>query len=246
MEDRFMNRTRGWARGVMVLALVAGLAAAGCGGKGNGGPVAPTVQTLLAQAWQAFGAGDFATAKSKFQQALDKDPTVLEGSLGLGWSDTFLGNLATAETVLEQVAGRAPTPATTEFIQAALAGLTVVRLALDDAGGTVSAGEALLAADPDWSFAFRPSVNVSDVRLAMAEALVTQGEGSFEAAQAQLDILDPSNGLDPTDAGSWVVDGIAYGSYEAALVKALEAVEAGIGESILFGARPVPPAHMNR
>lgn len=217
--------------GLLALCLTVSLLFTGCGGGGGEEP-GPDVQALLTQAWTSFTAGDFAAAKAKFQEALAIDPALLEGTLGVGWSSAFLVDLTAAEAALAGVAATPVTAANAEFVRAAQAGLAVVRLALDDNADAVAAGLALLAADPDWAFEFRASVNADDVRLAVAEASVAQGD--FVQAQAQLDALDPDNGLVWDVPGSWVVGGVSYDTYETAVVQALMAVEAEIGEDSLF------------
>jgi len=106
----------------------------------------------------------------------------------------------------------------------------------------MSVGLALLDANPDWSFPYRASVNAADVRLAVAEAGVIEGPDGFPVAQSMLNVLQPANGLNPSLPESWVVDGTPYTTYEAALLRALQAVQASIGGSGLFGQDPRHPA----
>jgi hypothetical protein len=219
-----MNRDGRWGRLLATLALGFVLTVAGCGGDDGGTDLDADLQA----AWNAFLAGDFAGARAQFGDILAANPGLLEANLGYGWASGFTQFLADAETALEAVVAADPTQAD------AWAGLAVIRLAMDDAAGAITAGQELLNRNAAWQFEFRSSVDADDVRLAMAQAYVSQGEDSFDEAQALLDVLDPTNGLDPLDDATWVVGGITYDTYAAALIQALQLVEEDLGETQLF------------
>jgi hypothetical protein len=70
-------------------------------------------------------------------------------------------------------------------------------------------------------------VDAEDLHLVIAQASAQLAR--YADAQAELDLLDPANGLDPNDDETWVVDGTTYGTYREALFAAIEEVEHRVG-----------------
>ena len=69
------------------------------------------------------------------------------------------------------------------------------------------------------------TIDWRDMRLLLAQCWFRLGEEWFDEAQAQVDILDPANGLDPSDPATWSVGGTTFDSYGAALMTAIMELE---------------------
>lgn len=206
-----------WGRLPVALALL--LLAAGCS-KGGAGSRAPEETEL---GWAAWEAGEYSTARGHFLTALSEDDGYADAHHGLGWAQAFLGSLAEAVT--------AYTDAKTEGLSTPDpdAGLAVVLRDLPDLDGAIASALDALGASPAWSFSHRPSIDWRDLRLILAQCYFRKGPGTYDEAQAQVDILDPGNGLAPGSPASWTVGETTYDTYAEALLMAIEALEAAIG-----------------
>ncbi|MFO7767346.1 MAG: fibronectin type III domain-containing protein [bacterium] len=190
------------------------------------GPVQVTATSVVhetVQGWTAFEAEDYAGASSRFQQALDFDGGHADAHLGLGWTRAFLGELSDAAASLS--AANSSGLSTPD----AHAGLAVVYRDLPDLVQCVSRAAMVLTADASWSFPHRSSIDHQDMRLIRAQAYYRMGPSGYPDAQSEVDILDPANGLDPADPGTWSVDGQLYPTYAEALLKVIEGLAQSIG-----------------
>lgn len=111
---------------------------------------------------------------------------------------------------------------------AAYGGRAAVRLAAGNHEGAITDATAAIAADAEWSFDHGAGINVEDLHLILAQAWFGSGEEQFPQAQAQIDILDPVNGLSPLDPLSW---GEAP-TYAAALLIHIQEIEERIGAEL--------------
>ncbi|MFC1475825.1 tetratricopeptide repeat protein [Candidatus Zixiibacteriota bacterium] len=191
----------------------------GCGGD----PSAPR-QPTLADAWQKFAAGDYESAITTFYAVLADDSTLTEGYTGLGWSFAFDGRLDSATTHLHTSIDHDSTAVD------ALALLSAVFLAQGDGETAIEHALVTLAQDSAWSFAHYSGIDYQDLHLILAAAYYGQGESSFVLAQAQVDILNPTNGLNPDNPDTW--DG--HPSYSAALLMMIQMIEEDIGAEIML------------
>jgi tetratricopeptide (TPR) repeat protein len=211
-----------------ILALIALpllVALSGCGS--NDGPsFASPRETAVQAAWRAFEERDYDGAQSLFLAAAGRDARNADARRGLGWSRAYLGDLDAAAEDFEAALSLAPGSVD------ALAGLAAVELARGRRPQAISRARAALAADPDWVFPHRGDVNAEDLHLILAQAYALSGPGAYDEAQAELDLLDPKNGLDPASPASWIVAGESYATYEEALLAAIESVEARVGAAI--------------
>jgi tetratricopeptide (TPR) repeat protein len=215
------RRTARPLQGLLPLLIAAALLAApGCSKSGPGSRAAE--ETALG--WTAWEAGDYTTARTHFLSALGEEADYTEAHLGLGWSHAFLGSLPQAVTALTNALAGDPITADPQ------AGLAIVLRDLPDLDGAITAADAALSITPAWSFSHRTSIDWKDLRLVLAQCYFRKGSATFTQAQAQLDLLDPDNGLDPAQSATWTVGGIDYDTYAEALLMAIEAVEATIGD----------------
>lgn len=175
---------------------------------------------LNEEGWMEYGRENYAVAKIHFVDAHSLDWTMLEARLGRAWCEAHLGDYAKAVRSFEGLKNR-PT------LGDGYAGLAAASLEIPDYEEAIAAAESTLAHSPEYEFHRRPSYNYLDIRLIMAQAHFALAE--YADAQAQVDILDPDNGLDPAVSGSWEVEGVTYATYEAALAMRIEWLWAAIG-----------------
>ena len=132
-------------------------------GGGDPLPTGPTLDELIAQGWQAFEAGDFQTAQSKFNEARQKDSGPIEIFTGLGWSLFRLDNLQQASNELGGASQRAD--ATADIF----AGGAFVLNALKNYDESNTMAAQALIADASWSFSHDNGLNADDLRVLKAE-----------------------------------------------------------------------------
>jgi len=180
-----------------------------------------TYETSLG--WTEFEAGEYNTSKACFQTALQFDASHADASSGLGWSNAMLGSLSDAVTAFLAANSAGLTT------EDANAGLAVAYRDLPDLNNAISYANTVITNEPSYVFSHRTSIDYKDMHLVMAQCYYRLGESSFSDAQAQVDILDPGNGLDPGTPGTWVVDSVTYNTYAEALLMKIEELEASIG-----------------
>lgn len=209
----------------LVAAAFAAATLAGCGS--NDGPVlALPPERALLLGWEAFENRDYGRAETLFLVVLETDGRNAEALTGIGWSRAYASDLDSAAAVFQASLAIAPSRPD------ALAGLAAVELARRAWAPAIAGARAALAQDSTWAFAHRDGVNADDLRLIVAEASALRSPPAYDDAQAELDRLDPSNGLDAATPSTWVVDGVSYPTYAEALLAAIELVELRIGAAI--------------
>lgn len=221
-EDAMRSRRYGQfvRTGRLVLALLLLIPAGACSKKSTDSGTTAEEETNLG--WAAFEANDIATARTHFTAAININFEYAEAVLGIGWVSTLEGNLRGAQTNLE----RAIYLGLDNF--GANVGLAVVLRDRLDFTNSIVHARLVITSLPAYVFSHRTSVDWKDLRLIIAQCCYRLGGNYFSDAQAEVDILDPGNGLDPNDSGTWVVGGITYNTYGEALLKEIESLEAVI------------------
>jgi len=214
---RSWKSARAWGWAVILAVVVAGA----CSKKSTSPQTSAAEETDAG--WEEFAAGSYTAARSHFLTAISRNDGYADAYNGLGWSQAFLDNLGAAVTAFTNALDNALTTPDAD------AGLAVVYRELPDYPGAVTHAQAVLAADAAYVFSRMTSVDHNDMTLIMAQAYYRQGEGFFAAAQTQLNILVPGNGLNPASPATWVVNGVTYGTYAEALLMALESAAASFG-----------------
>ncbi len=205
------------SRHLVVLTLAALVALAGCGGGGDDDPTGPDLSAaeLTARGWDSFEAGDLNAALTDFDAAIARDGAYADAHVGQGWAR--LGLAAT---------GTGMTSAATSFTAALGAGATGAEVRAGRASAYLGAGGATLddavtdaiaarQQTPAFQFAHRTSFDHRDLRL--IEAFALAGQDDLEGALAAADGIAAS-GITTGNSASWVVDGVTYGSYGAAVL----------------------------
>ncbi len=214
------NRTMSTGTRCLPLLLLLLFMMTACEESGTGGP---TAAEKVSEAWTAFEAGDITSAFSLFNEAISLNPVYAEAHHGMGWVRLLRGELSHARSAFNSAKTNGLSGVDAD------AGLALVYRDLPDLSLAISSARTALAASSSWSFSHRNSIDWQDLRLVIAQCSYRLGESTFDDAQAELDILDPDNGLDDSVSSSWVVGGITYDTYAEALLMAIEALEATIG-----------------
>jgi len=173
--------------GWLLLAVLFG----GCGGS-TSGPPAESAAGLTARGWEAFEAGDYATAAERFAAALDLDAGFLEAMTGQGWADLRRGNLSGAGDRFDAALDRDPS------LYDAAAGRMLVEAGSGDPTGVIRDGSAILEAVPGYVFTHDRDLSASDLHWFLARAALDLGDDA--RVLAELDVLAPGHGLDPEAA----------------------------------------------
>jgi tetratricopeptide (TPR) repeat protein len=185
---------RRWAGlGLLAVLLPMTLFLSSCGDDDDGGTIVGPIFTaaeLNELGWEAFDVGEYAEAVSYFQQSLDKSDGLQEARLGLGWGLTYTGEYSDAIATFDDLVSSG------EYTTDAYAGQAAAALATDPALA-ISSAEAALELDEDYEFEKQPSFDFQDLQLIIAEAHFALAQ--YAEAQAQVDILNPGNDLDPED-----------------------------------------------
>ncbi len=178
-----------------------------------------SLQDFLNEAWLEYTNGNFSAAITKFNDAINESPSGLgieDAFNGLGWSyasnsidsldqaiENFSGAIIRRPTFLEPYAGR---------------GFTY--LAKKKYSDAISDLDHVLQLDANFEFSHNSQINVDDVRLGLAEGYFVKQD--LDLAQAQVTQLAPNNGLDASNAATWVVDSVTYLTYAEALLAWIE------------------------
>jgi tetratricopeptide (TPR) repeat protein len=203
----------------------------------NGGTQGPPVPdrdeaiVLTNEGWAYFESGTYDSAKTRFEEAITADPSYADAHNGLGWSELFLGLPPSNEPIDGAIA--AFQDAITNGIYAAdpQVGLAIAYQSEGDDSSAVQYAQDALDLEPTYSFRHRNSINYLDIHLVLAQSYFGLGQDYYPQAQAEVDILDPDNGLDPDDMSTWMVDldrdgeieaGETFSSYTEALMELIE------------------------
>ncbi len=171
----------------------------------NGGGV--SAAELTDQGWQAFEQADYAQALDAFAGAVAVDEEHGPAHIGLGWAGLLaagdeddLAAAVTSFTVAEDLG---------ESGADLYGGRGAARLAL--AGDALEAGitDAWTARtlDPDFVFVHRESFDAAD--LALVEAFARAAQARYAEALGAAEEVAAS-GIDPNDAGTWIVEGQSF------------------------------------
>jgi tetratricopeptide (TPR) repeat protein len=172
-----------------VLALVMLPLALGCGD--NGGEPDLTAEQLTNQGWVKFEDCQFDEALQKFDRALDKEPEYGDAHNGVGWCCVKLDSLDAAIDAFGQAISSGVASADPR------AGKAVVYRDLEPVNFQLAIdwADSALVIDADYVFSHDEALDWKDLRLILAQSYY--GLNQYDEAKAQVDILNPSNTLDP-------------------------------------------------
>lgn len=193
----------------------------GCGKKST--KPEKTASEITAEGWNLFESDDFTGAKSKFNEALAKDGDHADAYNGRGWCNAFLD--LDGEAVSDFNAANTKGLGKPD----AYAGLAGVYVGNQEFASALEKAGIALSMDSTYQFSHQTAIDYFDLHLIKAQAYYGLGGAYLDSAQQEVDYLNPTNGLDPAEPTSWVVNGVTYNSYAEALLKEIQRLEEDIG-----------------
>ncbi len=197
------------------------------GGKATAAEMSFTTQKTFTElyqaAWFSYENNNYQAAIDYFNEILSQRPTFADAFNGLGWCyaanaiDSL--NLALANFKLATTYDPNNLPA--------VAGSGFVNLAKKHYTTASEDLAKVLQNNLNFVFVHNAKINASSIRLGLAEAYFFRQK--YPQAQVQLDYLAPQNGLNPTQAATWMVDDVVFASYPEALLVWLEKLKSLIG-----------------
>ena len=152
----------------------------GCGDDDNGGV---TAEQLTSEGWTLFELGDFAGARSKFEEALAVDGGFAEADNGLGWTWVRLDSLEVAVSRFDAALTKG-LPSADPYAGQAVAYRDVEPVDLTLA---VAAAGSALGREIRYTFSHDPRLDWKDLRLILAQSYF--GLQRYAEASAQVDSL---------------------------------------------------------
>ena len=185
---RKMTRMR---RCLPVLMVFSVILFAACGDED--GPTEPQVTTYLSEGWDKFAEESYTEALGKFQAAVNEDGGLGDGWNGIGWTCLRLDSLDAAMEAFDRAVAKG-------YIGAgAHAGRCLIFNLRDEFRQSVFAGMRAIEIDPAFELEGDRTIDIRDVRLAMAQSYFALSE--YEEARSQMVIIDPKyEALNPNSA----------------------------------------------
>jgi len=142
------------------------------------------------EAWVEFGAGNYDGSISVFSEAVDVDPLRQDAHLGLGWCYAVRDQMEDAAYNFNvAIVKQSDSPD-------GHASVAFVYLAQNRYEDAIPAAEkAISLGGEEYVFEWIIEVRTRNLRLLMAECYYALGK--YTDAQAQIDLLEPENELDP-------------------------------------------------
>jgi len=186
-------------------------------GRGLMGPWDELASVITEEGWTQYRAGEYVHALDKFDLALEVNPDYADAHNGQGWSYTRLDSLQEAITCFDQAIVKGLTVPPDAFV-----GKAAISLRMADFDNAVACADTALEADSLYVFQHDPNVHWRTLHLILAQAYY--GLGKYAHAQDEVVTLEPTYALESDDPTTWEVGGTPYGSYEEALLMAIERV----------------------
>ena len=177
--------------------------------------------TLLGRGWHHFENQAYAAARTSFARLLTVDTGHSEASCGIGFSLLASETTARADSLCLVFFQNALN--TTPDFGDALAGLILTLYRTGDLLHCAMTFEDLRESAPDYQFCHDPLIDLR--QLTCVAAIAYFNLTLFSPVQTLIDILFPTNGLDPDTPGSWVVGGETYSTYPEALQQILAGLQ---------------------
>ena len=169
--------------------------------------------SYLREGWQFIREKNYTSAKTSFDAAYQINPYLAEIYAAYGWLNLKIdsltlarANLATAFDMERQL------PIT-------LAGIAILNMIDDQPAEAISNINRILNANDQWVYRYNSDISWKSLRLTLAQAYYQTDQ--LSAAQRELDILWPENGLNPNLPASWIVNKQTYNTFEEAFIAAL-------------------------
>jgi|GEM_PF-3436379 len=179
--------------------------------------------------WELFTESKFTAALDEFKEGLNLDPVNISGNVGRGWSLLMLDD-ADQDTIVAVLEAVAAGPSAGGWQEHSWCGLAVVKLNQLYYSAADSLAGLLLAANSGYLFTYREQINWRDLLVIQAQArfITTDYAGAWQAVEPlladtpTLEVGLPNGSLDPAVSSTWIVNGIDFALYEAALAEVIQ------------------------
>ena len=190
--------------------------------------------SLTDDGWLLYTTHDYRGALSRFDEALRQGCSTTDAYNGKGWVYARMDSLSQAQVQFTLSIEK------NLSVVDAFAGRAAVNLELGNYERAIKDAESVLSLKANYVFVRDITVTAWDVHLIIAQAsyhlAVTEKDPRkakeyYRKAQEKVDLLKPDNGLDPEKSATWKVGKRTFGSYEEALLLAIEALDTSIKAS---------------
>lgn len=190
--------------------------------------------SLTDDGWLRYTARDYRGALSMFDEALQQGCSTTEAYNGKGWAYARMDSLSQSQTQFTLGIDK------NLSVADAFAGRAAVNLELRNYEQAISDAESALSLKPGYIFVRDTTVTARDIHLIVAQASYhlaiaekdpRKAREYYRKAQEKVDLLKPDNGLAPDRPTTWKVGKRTFGSYEEALLLAIEALDTSIKAS---------------
>ena len=173
-------------------------------------------QDFVAMGWQQFSQGEYDAASQLFEKALSEDSLNVAANMGKGWCLVINVIKDDMKAIRHLEKGK-----TDPGWQAdAYSGIAVAQFNLEQYPQSISNIDTVLVLDSKYYFPKKPEINWCDMLIIKAQAyfFLKQYLSSWQTIQ----ILGCEYQLDPEAAETWVIEGVQYFSFEAALSRVID------------------------
>ncbi|MCR4437897.1 MAG: tetratricopeptide repeat protein [bacterium] len=186
--------------------------------------------TWIAEGWRYFEAKDFAEAVNCFSTALNMNPSDSIAAIahcGLGWSQARQRAYEVAHnnfTFSVQKDSTTPGP----YVADSYAGRAATFFRMNLYSEAISDVKKALSSTGTYEFVHDRTVRFTDLHFLMAEAYYHTRQ--YQMAQEKVDFLRALFALPPINwtVVPYMVDGLGYGTYQEALLKAIEGLRSRV------------------
>ncbi len=182
-------------------------------------------QDLINESWIEYANGNFALAIATFTEAINVNPShpgIEDAFNGLGWSNAS-NSIDSLDKAIQNF--NSAILRKSDFDEA-FAGRGFTHLAQKNYNDAIEDLERTLQISANFEFSHNSEINANDVHLGLGEAYFFKQE--LDKAQAEVTQLAPNNGLDSSNAATWVVDSVSYLSYAEALLAWIEKLKSTV------------------
>lgn len=171
---------------------------------------------IAAEGWTIFTGGTYDSALVVFDSVIVQDPENTSARVGRAWCLLMQADVDTTDSRFYLQAAESDS----NWFADARCGGIIIDFQWSEWVKCIAAVDELLAAAPQYVFKYHPQIDWHDMRVIQAQSHYFTK--NYEQAWATLEELNPGFQLDPDASETWIVDGVTYFSFEAALSKAIE------------------------
>ncbi|UCE20264.1 MAG: hypothetical protein JSV84_07985 [Gemmatimonadota bacterium] len=148
-----------------------------------------TSNSLMKEAWDDYRGGDFSSSITKFRQVLNRDATITEAYVGLGWAYTLAGTFDKALNNFIFTRSRPDWSLWKLHVNAGTA--TNYAASGNDSLAVIYAADSTLHFDPDWKFYGDSTITFYDLHVLIAQ--VSFKSKRYIEAMEKVDELVPNH-----------------------------------------------------